>query len=96
MREPLRRTVVSNQDQETRLFLADDRRRQLTILTKMQQIPTTCANDTPTDAETLHNIISIPLHVMAHGYSMTASTLGTSSTTVPSSANRLLYQVDRS
>ena len=96
MREPLRWTIVSNHDQETQLFLADDRRRQRTIRTKMRQMPTACANDTPTDTETLQNIISIPLHEMVHGYSRTASNLGTSSTTVPSGANRLLYQVDRS
>ena len=62
----------------------------------MQQVPTTSADYTPTDAETLHHIISIPLHEMVHGYSRTASTLETSSTTVPSGANKRFNQVDQS
>ena len=49
MRDPLWRTIVSNEDQETRLFLADDHRRQRTIRTKMRKMPTTCANNTPTN-----------------------------------------------
>ena len=96
MREPLWWTIVSNQDQETWLFLADDRRRKRTIRTKMRQMPTACADDTPTDTEALHNIIYIPLHEMVHGYSRTTNILRTSSTEVPSGVNRLLYQVDRS
>ena len=71
------------------LFLADDRRRQRTIRTKVLQMSTTCTDDTPTNTETVHDIISIPLHEMVHGYSRTSSVFGSGSTANPSSINTL-------